>query len=294
MGDSTIIAYIMSMVGVFMAISMKEKRTRPFLRWAGGKAWFIDYLSDLIANNSFTDYYEPFIGGGSIFFSLAFQNANIILSDSNQELIDTYIAVRDMPEQVISSISKYQNTSEFYYLLRETIPTTPAEKAARFIFLNHTSYNGLYRVNQKGLYNVPYGHRAKVEINPSVIRDASAALKGVTLLSQDFAECSTNITKGSLVFLDPPYTVSHNNNGFIAYNKKIFSVNDQRRLATCIDTIQKKGAYFILTNAAHDSIKEIFKNCGTCTEVKRHSLIGGKGATRGKTEELVFTNIEKR
>lgn len=275
-----------------MAVQLKEERIKPFLRWAGGKSWFIDHLTDLLDGHEFTNYYEPFLGGGSIFFSINVTGAVATLSDANRELIDTYIAIRDDVETVIKHFATYENTSEFYYKLRAKEPTDPAERAARFIYLNHTSYNGLYRVNRQGKYNVPFGNRKSDTIDVEEIRKASRALAGVNLISGDFENRSDVIQEGTLVFLDPPYTVSHNDNGFIQYNQSIFSIEDQERLAQYIQFIMDRGAYFILTNAAHNAIREIFADCGRSMLVERQSLIGGKKAKRGLTSELVFTNIE--
>lgn len=275
-----------------MAIQLKEERIKPFLRWAGGKSWFIDHLEDLLVGQNFTNYYEPFLGGGSIFFSIDVTDAVPTLSDANRELIDTYIAIRDNVEEVIKYFTTYENTSDFYYKLREQEPTDLSERAARFIYLNHTSYNGLYRVNRKGKYNVPFGNRKSDTIDVEEIRKASQALAGVNLISGDFENRGDVIQEGTLVFLDPPYTVSHNDNGFIQYNQSIFSIEDQERLAQYIQFIMERGGYFILTNAAHNAIREIFADCGHSMLVERQSLIGGKKAKRGLTSELVFTNIE--
>ena len=275
-----------------MAIQLKEERIKPFLRWAGGKSWFIDHLEELLAGQNFTNYYEPFLGGGSIFLSIDVTDATATLSDANRELIDTYIAIRDNVEEVIKFFATYENTSDFYYRLREKEPNDPFERAARFIYLNHTSYNGLYRVNRKGKYNVPFGNRKSDTIDIEEIRKASQALAGVNLISGDFENRGDVIQEGTLVFLDPPYTVSHNDNGFIQYNQSIFSIEDQERLAQYIQFIMERGAYFILTNAAHNAIREIFADCGHSMLVERQSLIGGKKAKRGLTSELVFTNIE--
>lgn len=276
-----------------MAVQLKEERIKPFLRWAGGKSWFIEHLEDLLDGQNFTNYYEPFLGGGSIFFSISVTDAVATLSDANKELIDTYIAIRDNVEEVIQYFATYENTSDFYYKLREKEPTDPFERAARFIYLNHTSYNGLYRVNRKGKYNVPFGNRKSDTIDVEEIRKASQALAGTILLSGDFENRGDVIQEGTLVFLDPPYTVSHNDNGFIQYNQSIFSIEDQERLANYIQLIMDRGAYFILTNAAHNAIREIFGDCGHSMLVERQSLIGGKKAKRGLTSELVFTNIER-
>ena len=275
-----------------MAVQLKEERIKPFLRWAGGKTWFIDHLQALLDGQHFANYYEPFLGGGSIFFSLSVTDAAATLSDANTELIDTYISIRDNVEEVIQYFATYENTSDFYYKLREKEPTDPFERAARFIYLNHTSYNGLYRVNRKGKYNVPFGKRKSDTIDIEEIRKASRALVGANLLSGDFENRGDVIHEGTLVFLDPPYTVSHNDNGFVQYNQSIFSIEDQARLARYIQFIMDRGAYFILMNAAHNAIREIFADCGRSMLVERQSLIGGKNAKRGLTSELVFTNIE--
>lgn len=275
-----------------MAVQLKEERIKPFLRWAGGKTWFIDHLEALLDGQHFANYYEPFLGGGSIFFSLSVTDAVATLSDANTELIDTYISIRDNVEEVIQYFATYENTSDFYYKLREKEPTDPFERAARFIYLNHTSYNGLYRVNRKGKYNVPFGKRKSDTIDIEEIRKASRALVGANLISGDFENRGDVIQEGTLVFLDPPYTVSHNDNGFVQYNQSIFSIEDQARLARYIQFIMDRGAYFILTNAAHNAIREIFADCGRSMLVERKSLIGGKNAKRGLTSELVFTNIE--
>lgn len=275
-----------------MAVQLKEERIKPFLRWAGGKTWFIDHLEALLDGQHFANYYEPFLGGGSIFFSLSVTDAAATLSDANTELIDTYISIRDNVEEVIQYFATYENTSDFYYKLREKEPTDPFERAARFIYLNHTSYNGLYRVNRKGKYNVPFGKRKSDTIDIEEIRKASRALVGANLLSGDFENRGDVIHEGTLVFLDPPYTVSHNDNGFVQYNQSIFSIEDQARLARYIQFIMDQGAYFILMNAAHNAIREIFADCGRSMLVERQSLIGGKNAKRGLTSELVFTNIE--
>ena len=275
-----------------MAVQLKENRIKPFLRWAGGKTWFIEDLGRIIEGKNFTNYYEPFLGGGSVFFSLSVTNAVATLSDANKELIDTYISIRDNVEEVIQHFASYKNTADFYYELRAKEPIDHCERAARFIYLNHTSYNGLYRVNRQGKYNVPFGNRKSDALDIDEIRRASIALKGVELISGDFENRTDLIHEGTLVFLDPPYTVSHNDNGFIQYNQSIFSIEDQKRLAEYIQFIINRGAYFILTNAAHDSIREIFSKCGQSMLVERQSLIGGKKAKRGLTSELVFTNID--
>ena len=185
------------------------------------------------------------------------------------------------------------NTKEDYYRIRDEITTdNTVENAARFLYLNQTSYNGLYRVNRKGKYNVPYGFRETWSYDVERIRVASAKLQNTRITTGDFEVNKYRIKANDLVFLDPPYTVSHNNNGFIAYNKNLFSLQDQHRLKKFIEYIKGKGAYYILTNAAHETIRDIFLKQGDrVVELQRNSLIGGRNATRAAISEYIFTNI---
>lgn len=145
---------------VFMAAG-KNMYAKPFLRWAGGKSWLVKHLAPILGDRKFCRYHEPFLGGGSIFFYMAPKEKSY-LSDLNGELIDTYKAIKEDPDGVISCLEEYVNTSEEYYRIRSLCPTTLVETAARFIYLNQTSFNGIYRVNIKGEYNVPYGNRTKI------------------------------------------------------------------------------------------------------------------------------------
>ena len=272
-------------------IRLKENSVKPCFRWAGGKSWLIKYLEPLLRDKTFNNYHEPFLGGAAVFLSLSFTN-KAFLSDLNPELINAYIVLRDSPSKLINILSTYENTAEFYYSLRELSLKTKLKRAARFVYLNQTSYNGIYRVNLQGKYNVPYGYRKKDFLDKDILLSVSNALQNTSIECRDFNIVRERIKKNDLVFLDPPYTVSHNNNGFIKYNQKIFSLEDQYRLNELIKHIKRKGAFYILTNAAHKTIKEIFNNGDRCIELNRASLIGGKNAKRGSTSEYVFTNIQ--
>lgn len=263
----------------------------PFIRWAGGKTWLIPHLNKIIGDLQYRNYYEPFLGGAAIFFALNPPH-HAYLSDINSELIDTYKAIRDNPEEIIMIFEQYQNTEQDYYYIRLQEPKGPIERAARFIYLNQTSYNGLYRVNRQGRYNVPYGFRENWNYNSDRLRIVSKKLQKVKLSCEDFAKRKYSIKQYDLAFLDPPYTVSHNNNGFIQYNQNLFSLEDQYRLSNYIDFIKRKGAYYVLTNAAHPIIREIFeKEKDRLILLDRYSLIGGKLAKRQKVTEYIFTNI---
>ena len=267
----------------------KNIKCKPFLRWAGGKKWLVKEINNFLPKEKFNNYHEPFIGGGAIFFNLLPDNISY-LNDLNIELIETYQLIKNNVEEVISELKKFKNNEDCYYLVRSKKYRNEAKRAARFIFLNQTSFNGIYRVNLKGEYNVPFGYRKKDFFEPENLRLVSIALKNAVISSGDFTNSIDNVEKGDLVFLDPPYTITHNNNGFFKYNKKLFSEDDQYRLSNMIDIIKEKKAYYILTNAAHHKVKEIFEKGDPMVELKRASLIGGINAKRGKYAELIITN----
>ena len=267
----------------------------PFIRWAGGKRWLLKHIDGLlppIINN----YHEPFLGGGSIFWhlkNLKRITADSFLSDSNDELINCYCQIQQNRDAVVRLLGKYRNDKDLYYTIRASVPQNDIEKAARFLFLNATSYNGIYRVNREGQYNVPFGYRKKEKLfDFDNIRLCSASLdETVHLRVADFDDVRQHLEEGDLVFLDPPYTVAHENNGFIQYNQNIFSWNDQERLAGLLQHISDSHAYFVLTNAAHSSIENLFGGLGELRRLQRHSTIGGRGATRDAVNEYIFTNI---
>lgn len=268
------------------------QKATPFLRWAGGKSWFTKKVDKFIPKR-INNYIEPFLGGGAIFFHLGGKFKSQFLSDVNEDLIITYSVVRDDVASLIKELRKYKNDKEHYYKIRELKHSDPIKRAAQFIYLNKTSFNGIYRVNRLGQYNVPYGNNEKaIFLNTNNLLLASKALENAQLSCQDFEDTIRGAKKGDFVFIDPPYTVAHENNGFISYNQKLFTIDDQKRLAEAIEKLDRKGAYYLLTNAKHSSIKEIYKRLGSPTEMQRTSLVGGKNAMRGVISEYVFTNTK--
>jgi DNA adenine methylase len=263
----------------------------PFLRWAGGKRWLVSYVEELTAGVQIRNYHEPFAGGAAVFFGIDFAGHSY-LSDLNADLIETYAAVREAPEDVWQLLCKYRNTEDDYYAARAARPGNPASRAARFIFLNHTSFNGLHRVNLRGEYNVPFGHK-KSDNRPSLaqLKAASNRLGSASLVVGDFAKALHEVSEGDLVFLDPPYTVAHNSNGFVKYNDRLFLFADQQRLSDSIDQIRDRGAYYVMTNAAHASIAELFEKGDRRVETSRKNSVGGKSAARGRANEYLFTNL---
>jgi DNA adenine methylase len=271
------------------------KPAEPFLKWAGGKrglsSSIIQYFSHLSHEST---YFEPFLGGGAMFFALNPKRA--ILSDINADLIDTYIAVRDRVGEIIDELSQLPYSSDAYYEIRSWRPTTEVEKAARFIYLNKTCFNGLYRVNQRGEFNVPFGRHGPnlVICDSSQLIAASEALADTDLLCLDFEQALESAGEGDFVYCDPPYTSAHTNNGFIEYNAGVFSWDDQHRLALVASQLVDKEANVVVSNADHVSILQCFLRYGKfeAKPVKRWSTIAGRSSKRFPTTELVFVNRE--
>ena len=266
----------------------------PFLRWAGGKSWFLPIWKRLVNSIEFNRYFEPFLGSGTMFFSLP-GNHTAILSDMNKPLIETYRNVMESPKAVFDELQKFSNTKTDYYRIRSQKFRLGERIAAQFIYLNQTSFNGLYRVNAKGEYNVPYGHRTNWTYRFERLKAASDTLKRQhsELLCGDFEDAIINVRQGDLVFLDPPYAVSERgkDNLFVEYNEKIFSLGDQHRLRECIDFIERRKAFYVLTNAGHPTIERIFETEDRKLDLYRHSLIGGKPSARKLVKEIAITNI---
>lgn len=274
-------------------INISEIKARPFLRWAGGKSWLLKDINQFLPS-AIQNYYEPFLGGAAIFFYIKQYcdiQGKIVLSDKNKELINCYIQVRDNVEKIIEIIQEYRNEKDVYYRIRAEIPKSNIEKACRFLYLNRTSFNGIYRVNLNGVYNVPYGFKKyKTLFDYGNLRKASKVIANAEILFQDFQRSAINLKKDDLIVLDPPYTVAHGNNGFIKYNQNIFAWRDQERLAKVIKQVIKKEANFILTNAAHPSIESLFGSFGLKHELSKYSVIGGRKAKREMKKEYVFHN----
>ncbi len=260
---------------------------KPFIKWAGGKRWLLD--NELMSLPSFDGrYFEPFLGGGAVFFHLA--PARAVLSDANPRLIETYIAIRDDWQRVVTLLESMQklHSKSFYYAERDRVRLKPHTRAAQFLYLNRTCWNGLYRENLRGKFNVPIGTKTQVVLPDDNFSETSKLLQNADIRACDFEETLFDARSGDLVFIDPPYTTAHNTNGFVKYNQKIFSWDDQLRLYRCIGAAKARGARVVLTNADHASIRELYADLGTPEIVSRRSVISGSAFARGTTTEVLY------
>lgn len=260
----------------------------PFLKWAGGKRWLAARY-DHIFPSSYNRYIEPFLGGGAVFFKL--QPKNAILSDSNKELIETYIALKKDWKKVLLKLKEHQknHSRDYYYKIRKSNPRSLFSKASRFIYLNRTCWNGLYRVNLNGTFNVPIGTKTKVLTPEDNFEEISCLLRGARLKHSDFEPIIDIAEDGDLVFADPPYSAKNNDNGFIKYNDKLFSWEDQLRLKDSLLRAKKRGAKFLLTNSAHNSVYELFIMDFDVEYITRYSRIAGDPSKRMPCKELLIT-----
>ena len=259
----------------------------PFLKWAGGKRWLVDKHSSLISPDH-TRFIEPFLGSGAVFFKL--QPESAILCDKNESLIETYDAIKNSWERVESLLRSHhrKHSKEYYYAVRIKKLKSAESRAAQFIYLNRTCWNGLYRVNLNGQFNVPIGTKTNVILDTDNFENVAKLLQKCELISGDFEIALSRATSGDFVFVDPPYTVKHNHNGFVKYNEHIFSWEDQIRLRDAVSAAVARGAKVLVTNAYHDSIREIYEGVGELIELSRSSVIAGKSEARGRYEEMVI------
>ena len=259
----------------------------PFLKWPGGKRWLVPELRRRIARIEGT-YYEPFLGGAAAFFGLGPGRA--VLADLNGELIELYRAMRDSPAALRERLVVHQSKHDkaHYYATRAADPSDTVDRAARMLYLNRTCFNGIWRVNRRGEFNVPIGTKSSVVFEGESFSDLAEVLKGTVLLAQDFEGTIERAGEGDIVYADPPYTVAHNYNGFLKYNDEIFSWADQVRLRDALKRAVERGATVLVSNANHDSIRKLYCKFGQVDVVPRHSVIAGSADRRVATSELLI------
>lgn len=265
----------------------------PFLKWAGGKRQLLDQFARFLPPpGTYPAYHEPFVGGGAVFFHLRPPRA--ILSDINEDLIECYQVLHKDVEAVIEQLQNCRNEAAFYYRMRAREPRklSPAQRVARIIYLNRTCYNGLYRVNRSGQFNVPFGrYKNPVICNAANLRAVSAALAGVTLRVQPFETVIDAACHRDFVYFDPPYQPLSATSSFTGYTRNSFGEEDQRRLAEVFRQLDAKGCQVMLSNADTPFIRRLYKGY-RIEQVLATRLINSKAERRGKIPEVLVLNTK--
>ncbi|MEH2336958.1 DNA adenine methylase [Nostoc sp.] len=272
----------------------KETSPRPFLKWAGGKSRLIQQYIPYFPK-SYKNYYEPFLGGGAVFFYL--RPTAAILTDINAELINTYCCVRDHVEELISILKehKIRHNKDYYYSVRNNSSGTEIEKAARLIYLNKTCFNGLYRVNSQGKFNVPLGRYENPNIcHENLLRLASIALSHGEIRQADFTEVLNHATSSDdFVFFDPPYHPISDTSYFTAYNQNCFSKKDQELLRDTCAELASRGVKVMVCNSDSEFISKIYTDINFETyRIKAARSINSNIKNRGMIYELLITSFK--
>jgi DNA adenine methylase len=265
-----------------------KNKAAPFLKWAGGKRWLAPHIEPLI--NEHARLVEPFVGSGAVFFKTAPSAA--ILGDVNTDLMATYRAVRNQPNALLNRLAGLRINLDTFERMRQWRPTSVLDRAVRLIYLNRTAFNGLYRVNRLGGFNVPFGCKKGTRLCDWVsIRSASRALAKAQIVRQDFRDTLSEVRPGDVVYADPPYTVKHDNNGFRRYNETIFSWQDQKDLASSLLKLAKNDAQVIVSNAHHDTIRAMYsKVTFRAFVVTRTTCMAGNASRRGTCQEWLLVS----
>lgn len=264
----------------------------PFLKWAGGKRQLLAEIRKHVPEK-FGRYFEPFVGGGAVFFDLFAADLirnRVYLGDSNPEMMETYLVVRNEPDALVAALQSHarKHSEEHYYATRATRPTSPVAVAARMIYLNRTCYNGLYRVNKAGKFNTPIGRY----VNPTVcdepnLRACSEALEYAELVTGDFATVMASAKRGDFVYFDPPYVPVNASSDFTAFTATGFPMADHGRLAACARRLKEQGVRVLLSNADLPVVRKLYEGFERRrVEVRRN--INSKGGKRDAVGELLL------
>jgi len=276
-----------------------NKLVAPFLKWVGGKRQLIPSIVAYLPKNiKEYNYIEPFVGGGAILFYLQPQNA--IINDLNKELINVYEVIKNNLDELILDLKNHKNESDYFYQIRALDRNDNFEKlnsvqrASRIIFLNKTCFNGLYRVNNAGEFNAPFG-RYK---NPNIVNEPTLkavhkylSSNNIHISSKDYSEILKKLDKKSFVYLDPPYHPISESSNFTGYIQGGWNSSDQINLKTACDELNKNGIKFLLSNSSSEFIKNLYKDYKIFT-VKANRAINSNGADRGEVDEVLIRNYE--
>lgn len=274
----------------------KNKLVVPVVKWVGGKRQLLAEITPLLPKR-ITTYCEPFLGGGAVLFSI--QPSKAIVNDLNKDLIVVYEVIRDDIETLIESLKKHENTSDYFYSIRDMDRNkdsykllSKVERASRLLYLNKTCFNGLFRVNSSGEFNSPFGHYKNPNIvNEPVLRAVSKYFNSnnITFYSGDFYKTIENIGRGAFVYLDPPYDPVSDTANFTGYNKGGFDRKEQLRLKEYCDELTRKGIKFLLSNSATEFIKSLYSEYDIHIVQAKRS-INSNGSKRGAVDEVLIRN----
>lgn len=276
----------------------KNKMVAPVVKWVGGKRQLLEELTPLFPNK-INIYCEPFVGGGAVLFDR--QPNTAYINDSNAELINVYEVIRDNVQELIISLQQHKNESEYFYRIRDLDrdhakfeKLSNIERASRMLYLNKTCFNGLFRVNNAGEFNTPFGHYK----NPNIVNAQRLLAVNkyfneakIHISNVDYSEELEKISKGSFVYLDPPYDPVSTTSSFTGYTKGGFDRDEQIRLRECCDRLNSRGIKFMLSNSATDFIKEQYKEYNIKI-VKAKRAINSVASKRGDVDEVVIRNYE--
>ena len=276
---------------------MSNSSVAPFVKWAGGKRQLIPQIRERMPEK-YNDYYEPFIGGGAVIFDLL--PANALINDINKALINTYRTICNEPDAFLKEVNRLDNDmwedgKKYYYSIREHYNDKlmrseyDVELAALFVFINKHCFNGLYRVNGKGLFNVPYNNSRRVSVDEDVIIATSEYLRGVTIIDGDFEQACKNAKKGDFVFIDSPYAPL-NPTSFESYTKEGFAIESHKRLAKLYDELTARGCYCMLTNHNTELINELYGNKDYKIDVVSVKRMINSDASNRVGEEVIICN----
>lgn len=278
------------------ATQIEEPKTaKPFIRWCGGKAKLVPELLAL-APKVFNTYREPFLGGGALFFALAARLPHpryAVLSDANEELMHTYGIVQGQHMNLIVCLQKaaHAHSKEHYYFVRSVDPKTLDDvgRAARMLYLNNTAFNGLYRVNRSGGFNVPWDPDRSGAVNEDVIARASEALRGHRLLTQDFRHVEKQANDGDFCYFDSPYVPVSATANFTSYTKDGFSWHDQVDLHDLALRLKRRGVHVMLSNAGTQAVRDLYVESDfEIHETEARRNINSKGTKRGAVPEFII------
>lgn len=276
---------------------MSNSNIAPFVKWAGGKRQLLSQIKERMPEK-YNNYFEPFVGGGAVTFELLPEKA--LINDINKALINAYKQICDAPDVFLKAVNKldgemWEDGKKYYYSLREHYNDKlmkseyDVELAALFVFINKHCFNGLYRVNGKGLFNVPYNNSRRTSVDESIIMEVSRYLQGITIMDGDFEEACEGAGQGDFVFIDSPYAPL-NPTSFESYTKEGFDIESHRRLSNLFDKLTNRGCYCMLTNHNTELINELYSGKGYRRDVVSVKRMINSDASKRVGEEIIICN----